>query len=236
MPTTRSVFSSTDALAAELVHQTIVAADAAIAERGIFTMALTGGSVVSAIYPVLAQASLPWDKVHVFFGDERAVAPDDKDSNFKLAHDTLLGHPNVKGVHVHRIRGEDDPAAAAAEAEATLLEVTGGTGAIDVVHVGMGPDGHICSLFPDHPLLKEEHRLVVPILDSPKPPPSRVTFTLPTLARARQLFFLVTGAAKAEAVGQAILQPTSTLPVALAARAATSSRWFLDADAARFLK
>ena len=113
MSTTRSVFASTDALAAELVDQTIVAAEEAIAARGIFTMALTGGSVVSAVYPVLAQAALPWDKVHIFFGDERAVPPDDKESNYKLAVDTLLGHPNVTAAHVHRIRGEDDPATAA---------------------------------------------------------------------------------------------------------------------------
>ncbi len=236
MSTTRSVFASTDALAAELVDQTIVAAEEAIAARGIFTMALTGGSVVSAVYPVLAQAALPWDKVHIFFGDERAVPPDDKESNYKLAVDTLLGHPNVTAAHVHRIRGEDDPATAAVDAETVLLEVTGGSGALDVVHVGMGPDGHVCSLFPGHALLNEQHRLVMPIFDSPKPPSSRVTFTLQALATARQLFFLVTGAAKADAVAEAILQPQSMLPVALAARRAQTARWFLDADAARHLK
>ena len=236
MTTTRSVFATTDALAAELVDKTIAAAEQAIARRGRFTMALTGGSVVAAIYPVLAQAALPWDKVHVFFGDERSVPPDHKDSNFKLAHDTLLGLPSVRGVHVHRIRGEDDAMKAAADYEGVLLDVTDGTGAIDIVHVGMGPDGHICSLFPEHPLLREERRLVMPILDSPKPPPSRVTFTLQTLARARALFFLVTGAAKAEAVADAVLNPSSTLPVALAARGAASACWLLDNDAARLLK
>ncbi len=236
MSTTRSVFASTDALAAELIDSTIVAADAAMARRGIFTMALTGGSVATALYPVLAQAKLPWDKVHVFFGDERCVPPEHADSNFKLGYDTLLGLPAVKGVHVHRVRGEDDPIAAALDYERVLLDVTDGSGSLDVVHVGMGPDGHICSLFPGHSLLSQERRLVMPILDSPKPPSSRVTFTLQTLSRARAMFFLVTGAAKADAVADAILNPASTLPVATAARRAASARWLLDADAARLLK
>ena len=234
--TTRRVFASTDALAAELVDNTISAAETAIARRGIFTMALTGGSVVGAVYPVLAQAALPWHKVHVFFGDERSVPPDHTDSNFKLATDTLLGLPSVRGLHVHRIRGEDDAVSAALAYERELLDVTDGTGSLDVVHVGMGPDGHVCSLFPEHALLREERRLVMPILDSPKPPSSRVTLTLQALSRARELFFLVTGAAKAEAVADAVLNPSSTLPVARAARRAATARWLLDSDAARLLK
>lgn len=239
MPTqTRTVFGSTDALAAELVHQTIVAADAAIAARGRFTLALTGGSVVSALYPVLGQAALPWERVHLFFGDERCVPPDHKDSNHKLAVDTLLSLPKLKAAHVHRLRGEDDPSKAALDYEAVLLDVTDGTGALDVVHVGMGPDGHVCSLFPGHPLLREERRLVMPILDSPKPPSSRVTLTLQALARARALHFLITGAAKADAVAAAILpsSPPSLLPVAQASRRANSAHWFLDVDAASRLK
>ena len=105
MSTTRTVFASTDALAAELVHQTIIAAEAAIAARGVFTMALTGGSVVSATYPVLAQAPLPWSKVHIFFGDERCVPGDHVDSNHKLAVDTLLSKPGPSQATVHRMRG-----------------------------------------------------------------------------------------------------------------------------------
>lgn len=234
--TIRSVFAAPDALAAELVHQTVVAATAAIAARGRFTMALTGGSAAQTLYPVLAQAALPWDRVHVFFGDERCVPPDHKDSNHRLAHETFLSRTSLPSANVHRVRGEDDPAKAAIAYEHDLLDATDGTGALDVVHVGMGPDGHVCSLFPGHALLADETRLVAAITDSPKPPPVRVTLTLQALARARDLWFLVAGAAKADAAHDAILDPNSRLPAALAARRGSRVRWLLDADAARHLR
>jgi 6-phosphogluconolactonase len=236
MSTLRSVFATPDALAAELVHLTIDAAARAVAARGRFTLALTGGSAAQALYPVLAQAALPWDRVHVFYGDERSVPPDHKDSNHRLAEETLLSKAPIPAGNVHRVRGEDEPAAAAAAYERALLAATDGTGALDVVHVGMGPDGHVCSLFPGHPLLREEVRLVAPITDSPKLPPSRVTLTLQALSRARALWFLVSGAAKAEAARDAILDPTSTLPAALAARRGADVRWLMDTDAARHLR
>jgi len=235
MPVSRTVFATPDALAAELVDQTVRAATEAIARRGRFTVALTGGSAATVLYPVLAQAQLPWDKVHVFFGDERCVPPDHNDSNYKLAKDTFLKTAPIPEQNVHRARGEDSAASAAAAYEATLLRVTDGTGALDIVHVGMGPDGHVCSLFPGHALLADERRLVAPITDSPKPPPSRVTLTLQALSRARSLWFLVSGAGKAEAVKAAILDPSSTLPAALAARRGADVRWMLDGDAARLL-
>jgi 6-phosphogluconolactonase len=234
--TIRSVFATPDALAAELVDQTVAAATAAIAARGVFTMALTGGSAAQTLYPVLAQAPLPWDRVHVFFGDERCVGPAHADSNHRRAHATLLSRIAIPEANVHRIRGEDDPATAAIAYEKELLDVTAGTGALDVVHVGMGPDGHVCSLFPGHALLRDEVRLVAAITDSPKPPPRRVTLTLQALARARQLWFLVAGAAKADAARDAILDPASALPAALAARRGAAVRWLLDADAARHLR
>ena len=234
--TIRSVFAAPDALAAELVDQTVAAATDAIAARGRFTMALTGGSAAQTLYPVLAQAPLPWDHVHVFFGDERCVGPDNADSNHRLAHATLLSRVAIPAANVHRIRGEDDPATAAIAYEKDLLDATDGTGALDVVHVGMGPDGHVCSLFPGHPLLHDDVRLVAAITGSPKPPPSRVTLTLQALARARQLWFLVAGAAKADAARDAILDATSTLPAALSARRGARARWLRDADAARSLR
>ncbi|MDP2340397.1 MAG: 6-phosphogluconolactonase [Deltaproteobacteria bacterium] len=236
MSTIRSVFASPDALAAELVHLTTEAATTSIARRGRFTMALTGGSAATVLYPVLAQAPLPWDKIHVFYGDERGVPPDHKDSNHKLAVDTFLSRAKIPDANVHRMVGENDVVKGALDYERELLQVTEGTGAIDVVHVGMGPDGHICSLFPGHELLKEEKRLVVAITDSPKPPPQRITLTLQALSRARELWFLVSGAGKADAAKEAILDPSSSLPAALAARRGSTVRWLLDTDAAKHLK
>jgi 6-phosphogluconolactonase len=236
LSTTRSVFGSPDALAAELVHQTVETALAAVAARGRFSLALTGGSAAQALYPILAQAPLPWDRVHVLFGDERCVAGDHADSNHRLAQQTLLSRVPIPPAHVHRIVGEDPPHVAAAAYEQALLDVTDGTGALDVVHLGLGPDGHVCSLFPGHPLVHDDVHLVAAITDSPKPPAARVTLTMQALARARHLWFLVAGATKADAAHDAILNPASTLPAAIAARRGTHVRWLLDADAARFLR
>ena len=236
---TSSVFASADSLAAELVRLSVEAAEQAIAARGLFSMALTGGSAATTLYPVLAQAKIDWQKIHVFFGDERCVPPDHVDSNHKLAHDALLSRVPLRADHVHRVRGEAPPAEAAREYEATLLAVTGGS--LDVVHVGVGPDGHICSLFPSHPLLEEPAvslggHLVASLTDSPKAPPARVTLTLSALAQARALWFLVAGVNKAEAVRAALFDPASKSPAARASRAATSVRWLLDAEAARLIR
>jgi 6-phosphogluconolactonase len=236
MSTTRAVFATLDALRTAFVEETLAAAAAAAAARGRFTLALTGGSAASTLYPAFAQAALPWDKVHVFFGDERCVPADHADSNYRLAASCFLSAAPIPAENIHRIRGEDDPVAAAAAYERELLAVTDGTGALDVVHVGMGPDGHICSLFPGHALLKDEVRLVAPITDSPKPPPSRVTLTLQALARARTLCFLVSGAGKADAVRDVILDPACALPAGMAGRRGANVRWLLDNEAAKHLK
>lgn len=229
----RQVFASTDTLAAELLHAMAATADRAIAERGQFTVALTGGSAAQHLYPILAQAPLPWDKIHVFFGDERCVPPDHADSNYALACQTLLSRVPVPPQQVHRVATEHAPAEAAARYEEDLLAVTGGV--LDVVHLGMGPDGHVASLFPGHALLRST-RWVDSLTDSPKPPPARVTLTLRALGQARALWFLVTGRAKADAVREAILDPASSLPAAQASRAAPAAHWLLDDEAATLLK
>jgi 6-phosphogluconolactonase len=217
-----------EALADALAEAFEATAWAAIAARGLFTCALTGGSAAKGLYPRLARADVNWKKTHVYFGDERCVPPDDAESNFRLAHDVLLGPAGVPPGQVHRVRGELSPGAAAAE-YARALPV------LDVVHLGMGPDGHVCSLFPGHPLLAEATARVAALTDSPKPPPARVTLTLPALREAGALWFLVTGEAKREVVREAVTDATSALPAARAHRDARSSTWFLDAAAAALL-
>jgi 6-phosphogluconolactonase len=226
------VFGSPEALAAELVRLTVENAASALRDRGQFSMAVTGGSAATALYPVLAQASLDWSKVHVFFGDERCVPPEHADSNYRLARETFLAR--VPQAQVHRVRGEIAPAEAAAEYERELVAVTGGS--LDVIHAGVGPDGHICSLFPGHKLLDENVRLVASLEDSPKPPPARVTLTLAAIAKARALWFLVSGTNKAEAVRSCLLDPASPLPAARAQRLVPGAQWLLDLDAARLVK
>jgi 6-phosphogluconolactonase len=232
---TSSVFGSSDALAAELVRLTLEASAAALAARGKFTMALTGGSAATMLYPVLAQAPLPWENVHVFYGDERCVPHTHEDSNHRLAASTFLSRVPIPDANIHKIDGTLPPDEGARTYERTLLAVTG-DGALDAVHVGVGPDGHVCSLFPGHALLDEKVRLVASLTDSPKPPPARVTLTLPALAKARALWFLVAGNNKAEAVRSVHHDAGSTLPAALASRANAGSRWLLDGEAARLIK
>lgn len=228
------VFQNADAVAAELVLRTAAAAEQAIAARGRFIIALTGGSAAKQLYPVLAQAPLPWAQTHVVFGDERCVAPGDPDSNFRLARETLLDRAAIPASNVHRIRGEDDPVLAARAYEAELSALCGGV--IDVIHLGVGPDGHVCSLFPGHALLNEAVRGVASLIDAPKQPAARVTLTMPTLRSARALWFLVLGDAKAEAVRSALLDPASPLPAAVAARDHHDALWLCDEPAARHLK
>lgn len=222
---TRVVRPTVDALADALADATESAARDAIAARGVFTVALTGGSAAKALYPRLARARVDWAKTHVSFGDERCVPPDDAESNFKLARDVFLGPAGIPEANVHRIRGEAPPAEAAADYARTLP-------VLDVVHLGLGPDGHVCSLFPGHPLLAEGTARVAALTDSPKPPAARVTLTRVALREARALWFLVTGDAKRDVVHAVLSDSTSTLPAALAMRDAQSCTWFLDTAAA----
>lgn len=202
----------------------------AVTERGRFSCALPGGSVAEVFFPAFAGLALPWEQVHVFFGDERAVPPSDPDSNVGLARRLWL---DTVPARVHPMPADRDDLAAAATAYAAELRTTLGDPArLDVALLGMGPDGHVCSLFPGHPLLKERTRWVAEITDSPKPPPRRLTLTLPVLAAARAIWIGAFGKAKATIIREAVEDPHSQLPVALAARSGPPAVFLLDADAA----
>ncbi len=231
------VFGTAAALAAALVDVHVEAMARASStlrasspEPGL-SIALTGGSAAN-LYEHLALAALPWDRVHVFFGDERCVPPTHADSNYKLAREKLLSRVPIPEANVHRMRGEDEPRAAATAYEDELVAATDG-GAIDVLHLGMGPDGHVCSLFPGHALLDPgaDARLVASLDDSPKPPASRVTLTLAAIAKAKRALFIVMGEGKASAVRAAIQDPSSPLPAAIVHRMGRAT-WLLDEPAA----
>ncbi len=217
-------------LARILKERAEAAARDALDERGRFSLVLPGGSVAEAFFPVLAEAELDWGRTDVFWGDERAVPPDHPDSNYRLARELLLTRVTPR---VHRMAGEaPNLAAAAAVSEREMRETLGDPPRLDLVLLGMGPDGHVCSLFPGHPALREASRWVIAIEDSPKPPPARITLTLPALALAETLVVAAFGSGKAEAVRQALRDPGSTLPVALAARRASRAVFLLDPEAA----
>lgn len=210
-----AVRSGVTASWADFTRSFVHAAQTAIAARGVFTCALTGGSAVK-MYPLLLKESLDWSRIEFFLGDERLVPLESPDSNYRAIREAL---PNVK---LHPVRVELSPEHAAADYARLLPEQ------LDLVHLGMGPDGHVASLFPGHALLHERHARVAPVLDSPKPPSERVTFTLRTITSAREVWFLVTGEAKKPIAQTARTDATSRLPAALVHRAARRSTWFLD--------
>jgi 6-phosphogluconolactonase len=180
----------------------------ALAQRGAAHLVLSGGTTPERAYARLGPLVADWRGVHVWFADERCVGPDDPASNARLVRETLV----APGASVHRIEGERGAEAAAA-AYARLL----GERVLDVVLLGLGPDGHTASLFPGHPALEADGR-VAPVHDAPKPPPDRVTLTRATLDGVRRRVLLVTGAEKAQALAAALGPPTPATPASLLRR------------------
>jgi 6-phosphogluconolactonase len=200
-----------------------------VAASGHCTIALSGGGTPRPVYAALAAPDLAidWRTIDVYFGDERAVPPDDRDSNYRMATEALLGHVPIPRSRVHRIEAERRDLDAAADAYARALPE-----ALDVLVLGMGADGHTASLFPGSPALSERRRRVV-VVASPKPPHQRVTITPPVIAAARQVVVLVTGGEKAAAVARA-LDADAPAPSQVPAVLARPPRgvWFLDSAAA----
>jgi len=211
-------------------------AERAQARRGLCAVALPGGSVAAIFFPDLARAQCDWSRTAFFWGDERAVPPDDPESNYGRARELWLEPAGVPLPNIHRMPADDPDAERAARAYEDLLTRTLGTPPrLDFALLGVGPDGHVCSLFPGHPLLRERQRLVAPIADAPKPPRRRLTLTLPMLWAAELVVVAALGEAKADAMREALEEPASPLPVALAMRGARRTVVLLDPPAARLL-
>jgi 6-phosphogluconolactonase len=232
------------AVAAEAAERVVRAADEAIALSGRFTFVLAGGSTPKALYALLASDAyrdrIDWPKVHVFFGDERTVPPDHKDSNYRMAQETLLSKVPIPPGQVHRMRGEIDPQEAAKAYGQMLKEQfpstssgQAGDGGPDLVLLGMGDDGHTASLFPGTAALREtKHRAVanaVPQLNT-----TRLTMTAPFLNRAREVLLTVTGVSKASRLAEVFegVRDPERLPVQLIQPHSGKIAWLVDADAA----
>jgi 6-phosphogluconolactonase len=221
----------TDIKIAELAELTRILADevqrsaaAAIAERGLFSIALPGGSVATGCFPALAVLPIDWTRTHFWWVDERAVPATDPESNYGLAERLWLIPAGVPESSIHRMPADAVDLVAAADAYGEELSgALGRVPVLDLAILGMGPDGHVASLFPGHRLLDEHERLAAAITDAPKPPPHRLTLTLPVLQRARTVVVAAFGASKAKALGQALGDPASALPVAQVLRAASRS-------------
>ena len=217
------------------------AAADAIAQRGRFTIALSGGSTPRNLYTLIAanaSASLPWDQMFFFWGDERHVPLNDPDSNYRMAKETLLSKVHIPPANIFPVPADNPDAAAAAQAyEDTLRKffalAAGEFPKFDLILLGMGPDGHMASLFPETAALQEKSRLVVANWVE-KLNNSRITFTLPVLNAARCVAFLVSGADKA-AVLHEVLEgkaPGEKYPSKLVRPSAGKLIWFVDRAAA----
>jgi 6-phosphogluconolactonase len=171
---------------------------AAVAERGRCFLALSGGETPRGCYQRLAaapyQRELPWSKVFVYWSDERQVPLDDPSSNYAMARTALLEHVPIPAAQIFPLVGDPLPALSRVPTDPA------GRPRFDIIHLGLGEDGHTASLFPGHSAVSEAKALVVAIHDSPKPPPERLTFTLPVINAARAVLFMVQGAGKREAL------------------------------------
>jgi 6-phosphogluconolactonase len=192
--------------------------------------------VAEAFAARLARLPVDWSRVELFWVDERAVPVDDPRSNFGLARRLGLEETGAPPARLHPMSGAAaDLAAAAASYEEELRSVLGDPPRLDVVLLGVGEDGHVASLFPGHPLLAEQQLLAAAVYDAPRPPPRRLTLTLPTLLAAGLVVVAAFGEAKAEAMAAAF-DDGSPLPVARVAQGAQRVLVLLDGEAAAGLE
>jgi 6-phosphogluconolactonase len=209
-----------------------VADELAEAARKGLSIVLTGGKSPGRAYELAAEREPDWSRATLWWGDERCVPPDDERSNFLLAREKLLDSLAAQPREVHRIRGEAGGETAAAEYDRELQGAS-----LDLVLLGIGPDGHAASLFPGQPTLEEHERRAVPAQATMEPFVERVTLTLPVLCSAPEVLFLVTGEGKADAVERAFGRPPSAeTPSSLIRSAGGRTRVIADAAAAAGLR
>jgi 6-phosphogluconolactonase len=220
-------------VADEVASEFASRARAAIAGGRRFAVAVPGGSVAMHVFPRLAALDLDWPRVDLTWVDERVVPTSDPASNQRVAKELWLSRLTGPGPRIIAppvwIGGLTQVAAAW---QAALVTTLGSPPRLDLAVLGMGPDGHVASLFPSHAVLECLDVWVAGVSDAPKPPASRVTLTRATLTHAREIWVIAFGAEKAAAAASARRDPTSTLPVAMIARSGPLVRWFLDAAAA----
>ncbi len=232
--------ANADTLAKAVVVRLVASVVQAQEERDIAHVVLTGGGIGTAVLTALASSAeistIDWQRVHLWWGDERYVPEGDPERNETGARQALINHVAIPETQVHVMAGPDRVASVEDSAAdyARLLEAAG-AGAVpefDVLLLGIGPDAHVASLFPDHPAWQEQGS-VVAVHDSPKPPPTRVSLSLDTLNRARQTWVLASGSSKADAVMESFDVAANAMHVPASAVHGTQATLFLvDEDAA----
>ena len=215
-----------------------LAADA-VSARGRFSVALSGGSTPKALFTLLASGAvpaIPWDKICIFFGDERHVPPEHPESNYRMANEAMLSKVPLRPENVFRIHGEEKDAAAAAQAyEQTLVTFFRLKPAefprFDLILLGMGPDGHTASLFPGSQALQERNRLVVANWVE-KFKTDRITMTFPVINHAAFVMFMAGGPDKAQPLHEVLENDASDLPSKKVKPVDGSLLWLVDRAAA----
>lgn len=230
------------AAAARLVTRLVDALAARDTAHVVLTGGGTGIAVLAAVAASPARDAVDWRRLHVWWGDERFLPDGDPERNETQARDALLDAVPLDPAHVHAMPPSDGPdgddAEAAADRYAAALaaaarpEDHGDCPSFDVLLLGMGPDAHVASLFPEHPALYENDRTVVAVHGAPKPPPTRLSLTLPAIRQAEEVWLVVTGADKAAAVSMALTGSGEVQVPAAGVRGRHTTRWLLDRDAA----
>ncbi len=232
-----SIYADLDALSHATAAMVAGAAEQAIAKTGRFTLALSGGHTPGRTFELLAGApyrdQIRWEQVHVFWGDERCVPPDDERSNERMARRLLLDHVPVPASQIHPMRCAGNPAEAAARYDALLHRLLGDRGALDFVLLGLGENGHTASLFPGTPVLAEQTRWAAEVYVAEQQM-YRVTLTAPCINAAALVVFQAAGAAKAGVVREVVhgARDPERLPAQLIQPPGDRLHWLLDAAAA----
>ena len=229
------------AAAGACARQIVALLDDALSGQPVATLAVSGGTTPKLLFEELVKLRYNWDRVHLFFVDERSVPPADPQSNYKLAEEFLIAPAHIGRHNVHRIRGEITPVHAAEHYTDDIRNFFGlGPGQMphfDIVQQGMGPEAHTASLFPEEPLLDDREGIAAAV-HVPKPPPWRVTLLPGVLLAARHNVFLVAGDDKAPAV-QSVINgdyDPKRLPAQLISHSGRNVHWFLDDAASRLLR
>lgn len=236
----KKITPNIDSLCKEAASQLLRLIHQGVDAKGDFHLFLAGGSTPQGLYKLLATntyaSAIPWGNVHIYFGDERNVAPDHRDSNYNMVNKALLSHINIDPTHIHRIHGELEAHEAATAYDATLNHLLPEDSEKrlqpDLVILGLGDDGHIASLFPDTDVLDVTDRSCSAVWVA-KLKTWRISITYPLINNARHLWLFVAGESKREIVERVFNHPSNTghLPVQrIAARGEVT--WFLDQAAA----
>jgi 6-phosphogluconolactonase len=228
-----------DALSRRAAEQFVALARQAIAARGRFAVALSGGSTPRALYSLLAttefSARLDWGKIHLLFGDERCVAPDHAESNYRMVEESLLAKIAIPSANVYRMAGELDPEVAAEDYAAQLSRFfdlnKDQQPRFDLIFLGLGEDGHTASLFPHSSALNETDRWVTTTYVE-KLKAHRLTLTFPAINGAAQITFLISGQSKAAVVQEILAGRNRDAPAARIEAKEGKLTWLISEDAA----